>query len=156
MHSIESIEIPPGYELKLPLTLADYLKIKAHITNVEINHFAWITCDIVKEMFWGEKKLPLLTPSPQQILTSTIVSREYVPVSANKFKIIHVQLYTNLQTGALFDGVYNVGLVLHFMPKHKRRGHEENEKDSKRHCACNNGRGGGILLQAPNGRSPQG
>jgi hypothetical protein len=146
---IESIDIPTGYELKLPGKLAESLKLKSHIYLSDINDYAWFTCNLVKEMSVGECRLPLLTPTPQKITSNVVACREYVPVAINKFNQIELKLYTNLHTMVLFDGPYNISVVLHFTPKYKRRGYEDNEKDSKRFC---NGRcSGGVLQQTSSG-----
>src|SRR5271163_1189072 len=42
--TIDSIDIPEGYELQLPAALAAGLKIKTRINFVNINEYAWITC----------------------------------------------------------------------------------------------------------------
>jgi hypothetical protein len=104
-------------------------------------------------MDFGELKVPLLTPTPQRITTNVITCREYVPVVENKFQIVQLQLFTNLSSMTLFDGAYNISVVLHFTPKYKRKGYKENDKDKKRHCCnCNkNGYSSGFLQQTANG-----
>jgi hypothetical protein len=148
---IKSIDIAEGYELQLPAGLAATLKVKKNIyttTNTKNDEFAWITCDFVGETMIGERALRLLTPTPLKISTATDVSnnKEYVPLTIAKFSILEIKMYTNLRTLELFDGPFNVLIVLHFKPmaRHKRKASWEDDDSKKRHA----GFGGRVLQQA--------
>ena len=49
-----------------------------------------------------------------------MVGKEYVPVVKSTFSEISLKLVTNLTTMELFDSPYEVLVVLHFQPRHKR------------------------------------
>src|SRR5271167_2502185 len=146
--TINSIDIPEGYELQLPPTLAAGLKIKTHINFVNINEYAWITCNLVGETCIGETAMTLLTPTPLKIGTASIVNREYVPVTVNTFRLIELRTFTSLKTLEPFDGPFNVLVTLHFKPKYKRKGYEQPE--AKRQRIDLDGRSSRVLQSPTN------
>src|SRR5271154_5374586 len=74
----------------------------------------------------GETAMKLLIPTPIRISTTASVSnKEYVPVTTQKFSMIEVKMHTNLSTMEMYDGPHNILIVLHFIPRYKRKGTKE-------------------------------
>ena len=116
-----SVGISDNVEVRLPQQLAKFLKIKQRITASNVNNSVWILCGgLVGDSLIGSRALPLLTPTPLLINTTTLVSKEYVRVTQKTFDEITLKLVTNLSTMELFDSPYEVLIVLHFLPYYKR------------------------------------
>jgi hypothetical protein len=143
---ITGYEIPEGYELQLDRGLAISLKTPIHIYASNLNEFAWITCDLVSETCVGERAMRLLTPTPVKMFTDVIGRMEYVPVEANTFSMVELHLFSNLKTMEMLDMPHNLLVVIHFRPRHKRKGITNDCDSIKRHCA--HGCSGRILQQA--------
>src|SRR3977135_1605480 len=152
-NGIKHFDMPEGFELRLSQGLAIYLKTKHHIRSNNLNEFAWITCDLVAESCVGEAAMHLLTPTPLRITSTSNLNKEYVPVERTKFSLIELKMFTNLRTLKASDGPYNVLVVLHFSPRHKRKRYNV-ECDSKKHCP--DGCGGRILQQTSSREISQG
>ena len=152
---IASIEIPESFEIQIPKALADKLKINSHIFSSNVNEIAWITSNIVGNMCVGGEMLQLLTPTPLKITTATITQKEYVPVKLSKFQVIEIKMLTNIKTMEVFDGPYNIMVVLHFVPRYKQKRKVidmQSQTISKRSC---NGCSGGLLQQTTSGGRTQ-
>ena len=144
---IKGYDMPEGYELELDRRLAIRLKTPARIYASNLNEYAWITCDLVAETLIGERAIRLLTPTPLRITSDVTVNREYVPVEISRFSLVEVKMFCNLRTMEVLDVPYTIMVVLHFTPKHKRKGVTDHGAscNSKRHCS--DGCSGRILQQ---------
>jgi len=151
---ITSIEIPEGFEIVIPKGLADKIKINTHLFSSNVNELAWITSNIVGDMCVGEGVMHLLTPTPLKITTATNTQKEYVPVKLSKFQIIEIKMFTNIKTMEVFDGPYNLMIVLHFIPRYKqKRKSIDMQSQAKRYCY--DGCSGGLLQQTTGGGCTQ-
>ena len=148
---ITGYEIPEGYELRLDRGLAIALKTPAHIYASNLNEFAWVSCDLVSETLIGEKAVRLLTPSPVKFSTDNNLNKEYVNLEISRFSMIELRMFSNLKTMEFLDLPYNLLVVLHFKPFHKRKGLIKNgDGNCKKHCP--DGCGGRILQQTSDWR----
>ena len=145
----KNFEVPEGYEVRLDRAFAAHLKIPPSIFASNINEFVWITCELVGETCMGETAMRLLTPTPLRILSDVVVNKEYVPIEINKFSLIELKMFTNLRTLEPLEAPYDMLIVLHFKPRHKRIGGE-----CKRHCS--DGCSSRFLQQTANGGLTQG
>jgi hypothetical protein len=144
---ITGYEIPEGYELQLDRGLAIRMKTPIHIYASNLNEFAWITCDLVSETCVGERAMRLLTPTPVKMFTDVIARMEYVPVEINTFSMVELHLFSNLKTMEMLDVPHNLLLVLHFRPRHKRKGITCDDDSIKRHCSDDDGCRSRVLQQ---------
>jgi hypothetical protein len=126
-NAITSIDMSDGVEVEISEGLATFLRIKTHLHSSNTNELAWVVCDLVSETRIGERSIRLLTPTPIRVTTDTKVGREYVGVQVKKFSLVDLKLVTNLSTMEKFDGPYELLVVLHFVPRKKRK------------CSCSDG-----------------
>src|SRR5277367_6616511 len=133
-NQITSVDINDNFEIRLSAGLAKMLKTRHRLRASNVNSFEWIVGDLAGESLIGSASLPLLTPTPLMIGTSTVTGKEYVPVQKHKFSEISLKLVTNLAIMELFDGPYELLVMLHFQPRHKRSRGGDGGSCTKRLC----------------------
>src|SRR5213075_162824 len=148
-NTITGYDIPEGYELQLERGLAIQPKIDTHLHASNLNEFAWITCDLVRETLVGERAMRLLTPTPIKMFSGPVEKMEYVPVEVNNFSIIELHMFSNMKTLEILHVPHNLLVVLHFRAHYKRKGLTyDGGSDNKKHCQ--HGCGCRVLQQTPN------
>jgi hypothetical protein len=132
----------PKHYIAIPQGLARLLHAPMRLTNSihkPNDDLVWILSNVVDDMHVGERTLKLLTPTPVSPVSFQVSVPQYVPVQQNRFSVIELQVVSNLDNMAEYDGSNDIMVTLHFKPRYKRKHTVETTRTDYKRFAIANG-----------------